>query len=422
MFKKWKYILIILPFVFSSCVDENEELGLELVNQDELHFIRYDGLQMHEVFFHEDSLQTSGEDTYVVGEYRDNTFGKISSVLYSQISLPASKDFTTINIDSVVLCLDFTGTFTRDTSLKIMEMEVEVAELYGDIKDTAYAFDSVEIIRNIPLFDTNTIFNPDTIMILANGDTVTKQLRLRLCDDFKQRLNQQSFATNADFQQWFKGFRIKASAVSDPNGMLAQFKLTNTTCGMFVYYTDDNDKVNKYIFVIDKNSKRFAQITYDFSGSDISNITTDTLQSTSYNNSMYVGGLGISMARISIDSLYQWYHLDTINNSAINKATLILPVADNNFSNNFPSMFYCAYDTAGVLKYVNDLAYYSSYFDGHYDKSTNAYRLNITQHLFKCMQGGHTSNNLYIYVPSRLFTPQRVILGKPHIEITYSKH
>ncbi|MDR0790597.1 MAG: DUF4270 domain-containing protein [Bacteroidales bacterium] len=428
MLKKLKYVLMFLPFVAASCVDEDENLGLELVNQDELHFNHYDALTLHSVFFHEDSMKTSGAEIYALGSYQDNTFGSVSSTIYTQISLPDSKDFTTLNIDSIVLGLYYTDSFTKDTAIRTMQMHVEVRELAGDIMDTACAFDSVEVSTNQPLFSGSVVFNPDTIMVLGE-DTITKQLRLKLSDDFINRLHQQSFADNAAFQQWLKGLRIKASpASSASNGMLAQFSLTNQTSGIFIYYSDNDNRNLKYRLVVDKNSKRFAQIKYNFSGSNIASLATDTLKSENYNNTMYIGGLGISMAKISIDSLLQWYNLDEIKGSAINQAVLVLPVADNNFSNDYPSTLYCAYDTAGVLKYVDDLASSASYFNGYYDAKSNSYRMRITQHLFKCMKGDHPSHNLYIHLPSRALTPHRIILNSPthptnpaRIEITYSR-
>ena len=428
MLRNLKYVLMLLPFVFASCVDEDEKLGLELVNQDELHFNLYDALKTRSMFFHEDSMKTSGADIYTIGYYKDDRFGSVSSTLYTQVSLPDSRDFTALEIDSIVLCLYFTDSFTKDTAIRSMEMHVEVRELAGDIKDTAYAFDSVDIMSsNQPLFDANVVFNPDTVMILGE-DTITKQIRLKLSSDFVSRLHQQSFADNAAFQQWLKGLRITATPVSDVNGMLAQFNLTNQTSGVFIYYKDNSDRQLKYRLTVDKNSKRFAQIKYNFSGSNIASIGADTIQSANCNNTMYVGGLGISMAKISMDSLMQWYNSDSIKGSTINQAVLVLPVADNNFSNNYPPILYCAYDTADVLKYVDDLTTSVSYFNGYYDAKSNSYRMRVTQHLFKCMKGDHQSHNLYIHLPSRAVTPHRVILnGASHptnpskIEITYSR-
>ncbi|MDR1006616.1 MAG: DUF4270 domain-containing protein [Bacteroidales bacterium] len=420
MFNKLKYLLILLPFAFLSCVDEDETLGLNLVNQEPFLYEQYDGLTMHSSFFHEDSIATSKSDLYSLGKYKDNAFGSVQSVIYTQLSLPNDIDFSQTTIDSIVLGLYFTDYYTQDTAIRTMNMQVEIRELANDIPDTAYAFDVVDIdAGKQPLFNNNTMFNPDTIIVLGE-DTLTKQLRLPLSDDFKARMQQQSFADNSAFQQWLKGIRITATPVSDPNGMIAQFNLTNQASGMFVYYKDKNNKPATLRIVIDKNCKNFSHIDYDFNGSTISAITNDTLKSEDYNNTMYVGGLGVAMTKISIDSIIDWYMDTAIKNSAINEAVLVLPIATNNPANRYPAQLYCAYDTAGVMKYVDDMGNIA-YFDGLYDKQNKEYRMRITQHLFACIQNKHLNHNLYIFVPTRAANPYRVILGKPKLEITYSR-
>jgi hypothetical protein len=427
MLKKLKYILLLLPFVAVSCVDEQEDLGLNLVNQDEMFVHHFDGLTLHSAFFTEDSLKTANLNYYALGQFSDAAFGSIASTLYTQLSLPAAKDFSdTLNmkIDSVIFCLRISDAITADTSSKSKTMHVEIRELSDEIKDTSYAFDTIAVESGVPLFDANVVINPDTIFYI--GDTtdtsnrIQKQLRLTLSSDFVSRLKQQSFANNTAFQQWFKGICLKITTNNPSDGMIAQFNVTDSKSGIMIYYRDASNKPLIYSLIIDKNSKRFAHISKNFSSSTISQIATDTLQSENYGNKIYVGGLGVAMARISIDSLIEWYRLDTINYSAINQAVLILPVAGNNPSNSYPSILYCAYNEDNVLKYIEDLTYSSSYFGGLYDRKTNSYRMRITQYLSKCIKGRHPKSDMYIFVASRQSFGNRVILSKPRIEITYS--
>ncbi|MDR1725258.1 MAG: DUF4270 domain-containing protein [Bacteroidales bacterium] len=432
MLKNIKYILLLLlSFIFISCVSEDEDLGLNLVNQDEMTIKTFDYLAMRSAFFHEDSLKmVSNSDVYSLGECTDAEFGKVSSTIFTQISMPSAKDFTVINIDSIVMGLYFSGSFTKDSNLKIVNMHVEIKELDTDFSDSIFYSSSEYRVSSAPaLFDKNILFNPDTVMIFgdtndtATLDTITKQLRLKLSDNFKNNLNLQSFEENAAFQQWLKGIRIKASPVNANEGMIAQFNLTVEHSGIFVYYKDNEGKSQIYRFVIDKDCKRFAHI--DYTSGSIPLLTIDTLHSENYGEKIYIGGLGVAMGKISIDSLIQWYHLDTINLSAINQAVLVLPLASGSSTNGIPARLYCSFDTISVsnndtttvYRYVDDLYYYGDYFSGHYDPATNSYRMRITQHLFKCMKGERKNHNLFINVPNRLYSPNQVILSKPKIEI-----
>ena len=67
-----------LPFVFASCVDEDETLGMDLVDEnDKFEVGIYDRISMNAIFFKEDSLVRINYRYNTLGEYSDSTFGAV---------------------------------------------------------------------------------------------------------------------------------------------------------------------------------------------------------------------------------------------------------------------------------------------------------------------------------------------------------
>ena len=101
-------VLGMMISLMTSCVDEESELGLSLVDTTMLYNGKADTLYADNAWTeYEDSLLTSNYSFGILGNYTDPTFGKVSSVLYTQIALPANANNISFSddlvIDSVVL-------------------------------------------------------------------------------------------------------------------------------------------------------------------------------------------------------------------------------------------------------------------------------------------------------------------------------
>ncbi len=447
--KKIKFLLIVLlPLFFFSCTNEDEILGLNLVEDADR--VNVYGHKLNKVMafnFHEgDSLKTSNYRYMTMGEYSDNEFGKLTTSIFTQISLSTnSQDFSSSTYskpDSIVLTMAYTGLFAKDTSIKNMDMKVEVYEITDDFIDSlSYYSNSKLNINPTPIYSSVINISPKQTLVIG-GDTLLPHLRVNLGNAFMNKiLSLGSIASNGEFKNQIKGFYIKATTTSSSsaNGVITYFDMYSSLSGMSLYYRDGNDKTLRYNFVFDDKSKRFSNIEYDFSSSDISSFNTLTsyndsidCQGAILNNKMYLGNLGISYIKLNIDSLMNWYKDSTQNIGAFNQVLLTIPV-DENYSNNnlyynFPSRL-VAYrkDDNGNFVYIHD-AFQAESFDGKFYKANNSYRMRITSHLQNYLNGNIKDPHIYLFPDSRISTASRVVLNGPKhntnptkIEIIYTR-
>lgn len=427
-------LLLLLPFLFTSCIDEDETLGLDLVNGEDLVNVNVynpSGI-MDASFFKEDSIETANYRYNVVGEYFDNEFGLVSSDIYTQLNLSTSSvDFSSYAIDSVLLNLAYIGGFTGDTLVKSKEMDVYVYEVSEEIDSTKkYGFCSVAT-------NSEPIFNgTKEIKYESDNDSIDPHLSIKLSDAFVNKIKTFN-GTNDDFCRLFKGIKIQFKKKNATGGMIAYVDMSTSLSGIAVYYRQ-NDKNQKYLINFPANGNRFMHYGYDFSSSHISDLNiSDTL---SGNNEIYLGSMGISMAKINIDELLfrqKWQENVngglSFNNTAINSAILEIPVSSSNkYSLNTSTRILCyrKYVSNGNtnLVLIHDAQLSDAFYGGFYDNKSNSFKMNIGMHLANLLNGNIEDADIYLVLDSRRSTATRIILNGPlhpvkpaSIKITYSK-
>lgn len=440
-----KYLLFLIPLFLVSCVDEDPMLGMGLVDDsDKLNVNKYDKFDIKAFVFHEDSLKTSDYRYMTLGQYYDNQFGQVKTSIYSQISLSSSTiDFNYYkdNSDSIVLALSYVGAFVRDTSIKSMEMKVEIFEITESFVDSASYYKKSSLQYNsTPIVSKIVTISPKDSVEINNGK-LPAHLRVNLGNDFLQKIiNSGSFSSNKSFTEFFKGFYIKLTpSYAETNGLIAYFDMYSPNSGMMLYYKNNAGRTLKYNFVFGQTSRRFTHIDYDFSSSELSQFSlkrksiTDTLDCNSTNGTIHLATLGISTAKLNINDLLQWYKDSTQNLGGFNQALLILPVNEDYIANvggtqNIPNKIICyRKDDNGNLVYIHD-AFSAEQFMGTYDKATNSYRMRITSHLQNFLNGNIKSSDIYLMPDSRTSTGNRVVLNGPKhstkptkLEIIYTR-
>lgn len=442
-----KYLLLLFPFLLISCVDEDAMLGQDFVDPSDLINVeKYSSFDISGRLFHEgDSLKTSDYRYVTLGSYSDNQFGKITSSLYTQLSLSSGSidfDFYKDSAQSLVLSLAYAGYFSKDTLTKDMNMRMEIYRLSEDIKD------SIPYYTNSTLAYSNLI--KDTIIRVAPtervqiGDDTNKidpQLRLDLGSNLlNELLNSGSFVSNKDFKDFFKGLYIKLTPVSDPNGMIAYFNMYSSNSGIILYYKY-NGRLQKYNFVFASASRSFMHIDYNFASTPLSVFSQpgqDTIicnESVGDKSKIHLGALGISIATLDINDLKQWYQTSSNNLAGFNEAMLVLPVSEDYISSvggdhNVPAKIICyRKDDNGKLIYIHDLFVPNpDPKSGTYDKSSKSYRIRITSHLQNYLNGNIKSSEIYLLPDTRTYTANRVVLNGPKhqtnpakIEIIYTR-
>ncbi len=191
-----------------------------------------------------DSLATDNQPSVVLGNIHDPKFGTSKASFYSQFTFEGSfltAAGTGFTIDSVVLSLKYSGYYGNLT-----EQSFEVHELSQDLDiEEDYKQNDVVGFNPINIMDAssmNQIPDPNNKVVLAVGDTVSPQLRLRLNNTFGQNLineaiNGTAFDTESAFKTFFKG--LKVSSTSNPtsgDGAALFFDLNSNNSKITVYY------------------------------------------------------------------------------------------------------------------------------------------------------------------------------------------
>jgi hypothetical protein len=333
----------------------------------------------------------------------------------------------------------YTGLFSRDTSIKAMNMNISVYEITESFDDSAaYYSNSTLQHSSTPIISKTIRIAPKESVVVGN-DTLPAQLRLNLGNDFLQKiLNSGAFSSNDAFLNYFKGLYIKLTT-TDEHGMIAYFDMYSSNSGMMLYYQDGNNKTQKFNFVFDQASRRFTHIDYDLSSSQISQFSSkrksskDSIDCNGQSSKMYIGALGISMAKLDIKDLVQWYKDSTQKLGMFNQAMLILPVNEDYIANvggvnNIPSRIICyRKDSDGNLVYIHD-AYTSESYMGTYDAASKSYRMRISSHLQNYLNGNIPSSEIYLIPDSKTSSANRVVLNGPKhlttpakLEIIYTR-
>lgn len=452
MFRTKYLLIILLPFFLVSCVDEDSMLGMGMVDQsDLLNVKKYNDFDITAVISHEgDSLKTSDYRYMTLGTYKDNEFGKVSTSIYTQVSLSSTTmDFSSYALgqsnqaDSIVLVIAYNGMFAKDTTITEKKMKIEVFEISESFSDTlSYYSNSTLQVDPIPIFSENIKIAPKAKVVVL-GDTLNPQLRVNLGNEFLQKIvNSGSFSSNDEFLNFLKGLHIKLTPLSgEPDDMIAYFDMYSSNSGVMLYYQDNNNKTQKYNFVFDEASRRFNHINYDFSQSKISEFSSKRKSSTvsiSCNDSIgdrskiYLATLGISRATLNISDLMQWYKDSTQSLGMFNQAMLIIPVNEEYISsigtNNIPKRIICyTKNSDNQFVYIND-AFTSESYMGTYDQASKSYRMRITSHLQNYLNGNISTSEIYLIPDSKTSSANRVVLNGPKhsdkpakIEIIYSR-
>lgn len=431
---KIKYLLLIaiVVFSFSSCVNEDEQLGLSLVKSnggmDILH--SPDGLATISTFtYKSDSLQTRNRDNFVLGSYRDEQFGLISTDIYTNLSLENSAvNFPGLGtVDSVVLCLAYSGVFAKDTNIKSTTMNVRVQLLSEDIDTSNEYITGSVATQSDYIFNANVRVAPSEGVILGTDTTETApHMRLKLSDDFTNTLANSSFESREAFNEIYKG--IKISATSQNNDFLAYITMTSANSGIYVYYHTKSGALGHYIISFPSSGERFMHVERDYSSSMLSELNTkkktDTITTQDY---IYVASLGVAEAKLNLAGIDSWYNQDSIKGAALNRAELILPVASiSGNTGHYPSALLTFYKQDGKYYYLPDILATNNFLGNKYDATINAYRIDLTSYLQNYLLGKYDNCEIYIVPDGRISSASRVILNgtnssnPPKLNIIYS--
>tara|TARA_R110002049_G_scaffold198349_1_gene368357 strand:- start:3100 stop:4404 length:1305 start_codon:yes stop_codon:yes gene_type:complete len=365
----------------------------------------------------EDSILSNKTSKALIGVYTDSVFGTSTASYYTQISMIGSNldfgDLADLVVDSIVLVLkydDYYGTEDQQT------FEVfEVTEAF-DEEGAYYSKDTLSI-------DNMTIgsktFTPSLDSVLVGVNNQTAQLRIQLDNSFGQKLLDQSgtatYADNASFRDFFKGFHIRPTALTAaglPRGATCYFEPNSSTSGLYLYYTDNSGIIPEsktYRFEINSSAQRFNNFSHDYSGTLIEQALNNTIVDTSIAFVQSMSGVKTHFIMPDIQAI-----IADGQKKIINQAELVIPVVDGSYMDQgiAEKLLVVAADSSGLGIFIPDIFLDSDYYGGTYDEIAKEYKFNITRHVHQLINNNRKDYGMILLVSGSAIQASRVIIKK----------
>lgn len=296
-FKLHLLIIFIIGLLINACEDNPQQfkLGEDFIDsQTQLNVIDTFSVKLSTVLF--DTIVTSNTGRILVGNYQDNTFGKIVSNSYFQVGKPDSFDVQEDDIfDSLKLVLTYDSYSYGDTTK------------YQEI--SAY-----QLTENIELNDKNNITSQTTfsynsrslgsVSFLPKPNSENDTLSIKIHDavgqDLFTKLKEKSFVfdNNSTFVNYFHGLVLMASDTYE--GSIIGFKASAASTKIIMYTT--RGSVNKqticYEFNLENVAKQFNNISHDYSLTQLQNLTDqkeELLSNEAGGLAFLHGGIGLAI-------------------------------------------------------------------------------------------------------------------------------
>jgi hypothetical protein len=386
---KYLGLFSIVFFTIISCEKEIESIGVNLVDSDNFTTDK----KITEVITANkniDKVPSNGIAQYLLGVYSDNEFGTLKASIVSQLNLPVTAEAynygTNYGIDSVLMFIPYQSTKSADKysdgkpkfsidsvfgnpdvefQLGIYELKTYLNTLDpNDPSKPAIYYSDKEFQKgDTPFYLGNFKVNPnDTVAYIKrympNGVTSYTKDTIKQTDKsptikipLNENLVKQIFVNNAagaefqsldNFQRYFRGFYIEATALTSNKSHLISLAMANAK--MVIYYSKDEDegatvdlngnKINGELGVRTKHSYEFA-----FGSIKSNMLKRDLAPHQSGEDRLYIQGAAGSIATIKLFNNENLVDLQD-NNWLINDANLIFYVDQNAASNIAPEQLF----------------------------------------------------------------------------------
>lgn len=421
---------------------KSSEIGLSLVEQEQSDILYTDTSTIILTTEIADPVETSNRTIMVCGSYSDTDWGESIASIYMNFRINnTGAVFPNSVFDSLVLSLAYEdyGHYgeLRTNKPTAVTQNWEIARVVEDIEEgTIYKSDKT-FMTDGSLLKSNFQFTPnDTAEVVVDGATLAPHLRIRLDDQAGLDLGAifldptstgvDIYESNTKFKDWFKGIQIRPSSSNPSDASIIRFKSKDALTKLTLHYTDTSNggsvaKVFEFLTNEDAEVVSTFEHTHPVNLTD--NLTTDTV--------VYVQGLDGLHTKVAFPFVH------TLGNVIINKAELVIPVADTG-TNDFPEPIQVLAkikDLGGQLIAIDDVitsinrAQSYFLFGGVLEDTGNknfVYRMYISEEMQALVNGTTFEPAIYITLPSAL-DPERVKLmnekgiNSAKLYLTYTK-
>ena len=422
--------LLLLLLVATACNKKDTGLGKEIIDPNALlNGITTDTFELYTYSILEDSTETKNASNVLLGSYIDPKFGKVEAAVYTELRLPGlNPNFGTasqIVVDSFVLALEYVG-YYGELSPQTFEVYQLTDSLQNSSEVKYYQFSTLSAASTNWVATGQGTITPDPINdAIVAGAEVDPQLRIHLDTnrawDFinESTNNPTTFATNAAFQDYFKGLKI---AVNNPNqssgkGAILYLDINNNPASkMTIYFRLDGVK-KTYDFTINSNCTDFTHIDHEQANTPVAALLADT----TLGQKAFYAQANKVRAMVKIPGLDQ-----LPDNIVIHRADLSLPVQFQTGYRYKPG----ARITAASKLSATDIYYTSLGIAGLYSDTKKQYDLDIRAYLQSLVNGKLENTGIVV---SPLFfrnSAERIVFNgvetsnkkKPKLVVTYTTY
>jgi hypothetical protein len=361
----------------------------------------------------EDSLRSDETSTLLLGhQVTDFVFGNSWAAFATQFQLPFSNvdigNSDSLFVDSVVLALSYAGIYGENNQL----FNVTVNEISEPIfKDSVYYSNHIVGYSNQLASLNYVTFNTEDSVIVG-GEMNAPHLRLKLDDNFGERILDESGTTNlednAQFVEFFKGLVLSAAdGTNNPlGGSIVYFSPSAANTKLTIYYHSTNVDSLSLDFSLSGDAARVNL----FNEKDMSQL----LQQTDTSTNTYIQSMAGYKTVIEIQ------HLDTLKtffkNKAINRVNLSFELDGTDTVDFSPHgrMYLVRVDDEGKDYFLTDyIVEGEEHFGGKVENGK--YTFNITRYFLQLLNNEDYTNKLYLVAAGGAVNANRTIMPKDKI-------
>jgi len=426
---------VILITFLTACNKKPDQVGLSLQPvSDELSvvFDNSTGLLSHSL--REDSVRTDVNvvKTGMLGSMLDPVFGKTTAEIYSQFRLSENgQDFGTApELDSLILSLSYSGFYGDSMS----SQTITVFELDQDMDpDSAYYSNQSISDYGVELASVTFVPAPGDSVIVG-GEPETPQLRIRLSDDFAEKImtaDPSVFEDNESWLEFMKGFRITSEPAMADGGIMSFDMLATNTALTIFYRTEASQDTLSFVFLSNSNCARFTAFDHNDYLDASADFKSQVLDgdTAAGNEKFYLQGMGGVKAQLRLPDIQEFFK---DGNVAINEAKLIFNIYDDGSELAGPPQLGLAMiDEEGDYIPLPDASEASSYYGGYLNEAEDQYYFRISRHVQRVLTGQTPNYPLALLITGSSFRANRLIIYGPDsllngenkmvLNVTYTK-
>lgn len=386
------FLLVLLVVLISSCTKKPDQIGLDILEDEQL-FVGTDTAFIISAYSTvEDSVISDETSLNLLGSMITNNFGKTTAGFYTQIRLSTvSPDFGNNPVaDSAVLTLVYNGYYGNILTQQHLTVYRVTDNFYLDstyYSNASFGYDSLHVLSDF-------YFVPDPDNIVVDSVEVPGRLRIPLNEFFTDSIldpnNYDKLADKDIFVNFFKGLYVK-SEINDSwmgsVGAILYFDLLDANSNVQLYYHNDSTDSLNYTFNINLNSSRVGHFDHDYTLSKNQTFKQMVINGDTSLGSekLFLQSMGGVKTLFNFSGLVEWAKSNVIT---VNEAKLILPVVPSVEDYGVPgSLILFSYTLDGKLVPPLDWQEGEAYFGGKYFENINAYQYRLTYHIQSLLNG-----------------------------------